>query len=431
MIDTLWIFSCLSYLSTDRIWYTGLGHNNELFLLLRPTSITGIVEFKQPAMIRILFIFLLATTWCQAQQKTSGIDFFIHKEVTNADGPVEQELITLWKNYLLDGKFQDPNSPYWSFEQMKVPDENFWAIGIPSLQERDYRVQVKVIGIFEVEQDYWSLISSFSHVDESGEIHLDVISSVYAKEIDGEYKLISSAEYLKTVFEYHKVGTIHYFVHPFHTFKIEEAHQMQDFNLKMAKEFGVEPLEFDYFVAQNARDIARTWGYEYMNRMYNPTGKGGIASWQNMTIYSGNNSSYFPHELVHLYTFHIVPKYPHFWVGEGIATFFGGKSDYSLHEHLLKLKTFLRDQPDFDLSDLKALKMDIPIGAHGSDFRYVIGGLLMKQIYEKEGIKGLIEALEYETSDEAFFQLLEDKLGVKQLDFDSYIKDLMRSYSSD
>ena len=84
---------------------------------------------------------------------------------------------------------------------------------------------------------------------------------------------------------------------------------MNEFNLKMAREFGVQPLEFDYFVASNARDIARTWGYEYMNRMYNPTGKGGIASWRNMTIYSGNNSSYFPHELVHLYTFHIVPKY--------------------------------------------------------------------------------------------------------------------------
>ena len=239
-----------------------------------------------------------------------GIDFYIHKEVTNANGEVERQLIELWQNYISDGNFQDVNSPYWSFENMNVPDENFWAIGIEGLKQKEYKVQCKVIGIFEVENGYWALISSFSHLDRSGEIHLDVISSVYAKKIDGKYLLISNAEYLKSVFEHQKVGKINYYVHPFHTFKLAEAEQMNEFNLEMSKEFGVEPLEFDYFVASNARDIARTWGYEYMNRMYNPSGKGGIASWRNMIIYSGNNSSYFPHELVHLYTYHVVPQRP-------------------------------------------------------------------------------------------------------------------------
>jgi len=266
-------------------------------------------------------------------------------------------------------------------------------------------------------------------VDESGEIHLDVISAVYAKKINDKFFLISSAEYLKSIFEHHRIGNINYYVHPFHQFKKEEAEKMNEFNLKMAEEFGVEPLEFDYFAASNARDIARTWGYEYMNRMYNPTGKGGIASWRNMSIYSGNNSSYFPHELVHLYTFHIVPKYPHLWVGEGIATFFGGKSDYSLHWHLLKLKAFLKENPEFDLSNISKLKMDIPNGEHVSDLRYIIGGLLMKNIYEKEGIEGLIEALEYGTSDVDFYQLIEDKLEVSQSNFDEYIKEEMENYT--
>ena len=224
-------------------------------------------------------------------EEIGGIDFYIHEEVTNADGEIEQQLIELWQNYISDGKFQDLNSPYWSFENMNVPDENFWAIQIEHLQKKEYRVQCKIIGIFELENSYWSLISSFSHLDKFGEIHLDVISSVYAKKIKGKYLLISSAEFLKSTFEHRKVGNINYYIHPFHTFKLPEAKQMNDFNLEMSKEFGVEPLEFDYFVASNARDIARTWGYEYMNRMYNPSGKGGIASWRNMIIYSGNNSS--------------------------------------------------------------------------------------------------------------------------------------------
>lgn len=376
-----------------------------------------------------IILFLSFTFFCQfikaqiaPHLSTSNIDFYIHQEVTNANGIVEQKLINLWQNYISDGNFQDPNSPYWSFENMKIPDENFWAIGINTLEEKKHRVQCKIIGIFELEDGYWSLISSFSHVDTTGEAHLDVISAVYAKKIKDKYFLISSAEYLKTVFEHRQVGNIHYYIHPFHNFKLSEAEEMNQYNLKMSKEFGIEPLEFDYFVASNARDIARTWGYEYMNRMYNPSGKGGIASWRNMIIYSGNNSSFFPHELVHLYTYQVVPKDPHFWVGEGIATFYAGTSTYSFQGHMEKLKLFLAEHPNYDLSDINRLKITIPNGEHKSDFRYVIGGLLMKNIYEKEGVNGLIESLKYGTTDSDFYQLLEDKLDVTKDSFDRYIK---------
>ena len=357
------------------------------------------------------------------------IDFYIHKEVTNSNGKVEKQLIQLWQNYISKGNFQDLKSPYWSFKNMNVPDENFWAIDIENLKKKEYNVQCKIIGIFEAENGYWSLISSFSHIDKSGEIHLDIISSVYAKEIDGKLLLISSAEYLKTVFEHQKIGNINYYIHPFHKFKIEEAEQMNAFNLELAKEFGVDPLKFDYFVASNARDIARTWGYEYMNRMYNPSGKGGIASWRNMIIYSGNNSSYFPHELVHLYTYHVVPKDPHLWVGEGIATFFSGTSTYTFKEHMVKLKQFLAEYPEYDLSDISMLKKTIPNGEHKSDFRYIIGALLMKNIYEKEGVQGLIESLKYGASDKDFYLLINDKLGITKASFDQYIKKEMRKYT--
>ena len=378
------------------------------------------------------FIICLFGMMCFAQNEVSdhegGIEFLIHHEVTNADGEVEQQLIELWKSYIDEGSFQDPNSPYWSFEHMTIPDENFWAIGIERLKDRENKVQCKIIGIFKAENDHWSIISSFSHLDDDGEIHLDVISAVYAKKVDDKYLLVSSAEYLKTVFEHQRVGNIDYYIHPFHEFKIEEAEEMNDFNIEMSKEFGVDPLSFDYFVASNARDIARTWGYEYMNRMYNPSGKGGIASWRNMIIYSGNNSSYFPHEAVHLYTFHLVPKDPHFWVGEGIATFYAGTSTYTFDGHMQKLKSFLAENPNYDLSDISNLNITIPNGEHKSDFRYVIGALLMRDIYHKEGVEGLVESLKYGTTDDDFFQLLEDKLGLQKIEFDDYIKDQMVKY---
>jgi hypothetical protein len=129
---------------------------------------------------------------------------------------------------------------------------------------------------------------------------------------------------------------------------------------------------------------------------------------------------------VHLYTFHVVPKYPHFWVGEGIATFYAGTSTYSFQGHMQKLKEFLNDNPNYDLSEITELNKTIPNGEHASDFRYVLGALLMKNIYEKEGVKGLVESLEYGTTDEDFYRLLNDKLGVTNERFDEYIKEEMK-----
>lgn len=376
----------------------------------------------------LLCLSLVGFTQDGVSDTTGGLEFYIHEEVSNAGEEIEQQIIELWRNYLLEGRYTDTNSPYWSFENMAVPDESLWALGVESLQTRKYKIQCKVIGVFKVENDYWSLITSFSHVDDEGEIYLDIITAVYAKEFNGEYLLISSAEYLKTVLEHKKVGSINYYIHPFHSFQQSEADEMMAFNEQMAKEFGVEPLELDYFVSSNARDICRVWGYEYMNRMYNPSGKGGVASWRNMTIYSGNNSSFYPHELVHLYTFHMVPRDPHFWVGEGIGTFYGGTATYTFHGHQMRLKEFLAENPHYDLSDINELNITIPNGEYASDFRYVIGSLLMSQIYENEGVGGLVEALDYGAEDEDFYRLLKDKLGVEQGDLDTYVKELAANY---
>ncbi|MBD0851961.1 hypothetical protein [Maribacter arenosus] len=363
----------------------------------------------------------------------SGIIFFTGSEVINAEDAPEKQIIELWKSYLLEGKFQDDRSPYWSFDDMKIPDEYLWAVGVQNLNSRKYKVQCKIIGVFPAENDFYALKSAFTHIDDNGEIHLDTITSVYAKKFNDKYLLISSAEYFKSVLEHHKIGNINYYVHPFHKFDIEKAKKMNDFNVFMAKEFDMEPIEFDYFVANNARDIVDIWGYEYMKRMYIPNQTGGVASVQNKLIYSGNNSEYYPHELVHLYTFDLVPKDYHFWIGEGIATFYGGSGGYSLDWHLEKLRIFLESKPNFDLSDIDKLDTVIPNGEHKTDFRYVIGGFLMKEIYENYGVEGLLEALQIEGgnveefhksggSNDAFFDFLNKKLGIERNEFDAYIK---------
>jgi len=70
----------------------------------------------------LLFFSICTVSLAQTDKikSSGGIEFFIHREVTNANGEVEQQLIELWQNYIEEGNFQDINSPYWSFENMKV-----------------------------------------------------------------------------------------------------------------------------------------------------------------------------------------------------------------------------------------------------------------------------------------------------------------------
>lgn len=393
----------------------------------------------------IFIIFALIYTISQAQDHkeglTSNLEFFTDSEVMNAEDQPEKEIIELWKNYLKEGKFQDSQSPYWSFDNMKIPDEYLWAVGVQNLNTRGYKTQCKIIGIFPAEKNYYALKSAFTHIDEKGEIHIDTITSVYAKKIKNKYLLISSAEYNKDVLEHNKIGSINYYIHPFHKFDREKANKMNEFNIFLANEFNTRPMEFDYFVANNARDIVDIWGYEYMKRMYIPNQTGGIASVHNKLIYSGNNSEYYPHELVHLYTYDLVPKDYHFWIGEGIATFYGGSGGYSLDWHLEKLKTFLSENPNYDLSDIDKLDTEIPNGEYKTDFRYVIGGFLMKKVYEKYSVEGLMDALQITggnakefhksgSSNEDFFNFLNEKLGIEKQDFDSYIKREMKKLNT-
>ena len=355
-----------------------------------------------------------------------GMNFMVDPSVINANDPDEKEIIELWKGYIESGEFKNQDSIYWSFDQMKVPDYFLWPLAMNSLLTREPAVQCKVIGIFPAENGHYSIKSSFSHVDEDGIAHLDGIVSVYAKKFDDQYLLVNSSQYHAEVWEKHQIGNITYYVHPEHPFNKDDAERMSAFNQDIAKKFDMEPMKFEYFVTNYARQIVRLWGHDYMPKMYIPRQTGGVADIDNQIIYAGNNSEYYPHELVHLYTYAKVTTHTHFWVQEGIATYFGGSGGKDFDWHLNELKTFLHDNPDFRLNDLKVLNVYIPNGKHMTDFRYVIGAMISQEIYKKEGIEGLIESLHTGPNDEDFFALLKDKLGVEKENFETYIRSLVQ-----
>ena len=112
----------------------------------------------------------------------------------------------------------------------------------------------------------------------------------------------------------------------------------------------------------------------------------------------------------------------HSWFDEGIAAYYGGSSGFTLEWHLDKLKSFLAKEPDYDLSDLSALQIDIPNGEYMTDFRYAIGGLICQLILEKHGQEGIWEALQSGTTEDDYFTFLKQKLNVDREDFGEFVK---------
>jgi hypothetical protein len=381
---------------------------------------------KRNIITGIIFLFIGFKTFSQNKIQETFIEklvFYVGEQVINADDENEKQIIELWKNYLTKGTYGDTASPYWSYESTNVPDEYLWALGLDNIQKRNYQTQCKIIGIFKVAQGYYCLKSAFSHVDSNGEIFLDVIPTVYAKKINGKFLLVNSTSYHKEILEHYKIGNINYYVHPFHKFDIEKAKLMNLDSEKFAKQFDTTPLEFDYFVSNTSREITEIWGYEYMDRMYRPEQTGGVAIVSNNVILSGNNSEYYPHEVVHLYAFNVAKKIPHFWINEGIATFLAGSSEKSFDWHLNELKEFHKTNPKYNYANIKNLTdFDIPNGKHMTDLRYIVGAILIREIYKLEGIKGIKDSLTIGNKDEDLYLFLKEKLNISENDFNKFIQ---------
>ncbi|MFK7749438.1 MAG: hypothetical protein AB8B65_13665, partial [Kordia sp.] len=71
---------------------------------------------------------------------------------------------------------------------------------------------------------------------------------------------------------------------------------------------------------------------------------------------------------------------------------------------------YILENPDFEIS-LAELRGYIPNGEHHTEFRYVIGGLVCKKVFEKHRMKGVIDGLRTVDTDEDFFAFIEEKLG--------------------
>ena len=193
-----------------------------------------------------------------------------------------------------------------------------------------------------------------------------------------------------------------------------------DYLRAFSRHFRVPLDTIDYYFAETTAEIQRIKGFDFVvgdNGAQIPSGK---ADTKNRIVYSSGLAEYYPHEFIHIL---INPHFPncHLWINEGVATYFGMSRGKDLDWHLERLKTHLTSHPDINLNEmLKLRSLD-----EYTDYRYVLGGLIVKLAYEKGGYPLVKTLLEAGKTDDEFYQAIELHLGLKKATLNKQIRDLL------
>ena len=220
------------------------------------------------------------------------------------------------------------------------------------------------------------------------------------------------------------VENIKYILPPNKKLNRAEIEKQIDFENNLISKFGFEKINYTYISCNSVYDFMKLRGYDYEDSMFLNSQKGGQAFSSQKLIFSGNNSEYYPHELVHLYA-HKYFKNINLTINEGLATYLGGSKELDYLEHIKILKEYLTikkiDLFEYLFDDEKKYTI---IG-NVSSIRYSAGALLC-DLADKQNL--LNQLLNSGKSDEELISTIENIFDIKRKDFNSFIKQKLDEY---
>lgn len=250
------------------------------------------------------------------------------------------------------------------------------------------------------------------------------------KNADGVYKLKHPIDYLTRNWERHTVNKIEYIVTPERDFNERQAQRMDSFSIWLANYFEMKQIPFKYYSCGNLSTLYLPQGEDnmYMTGNYKKSIGGNALTGKGKIVFSGNNSEYYPHELVHIYVDHIINDPKHkmdVMAMEGICTYLGGSSGQSLSHHLSNLADYCNENNINTINDI----LSIPGGYvnYGeTSITYTLGGLVAKLIDKKHGLEGIIELMKVPQNE--LFVHIPKALNIDNDEINSYMMNELMKY---
>ncbi|SFF82272.1 hypothetical protein [Pontibacter chinhatensis] len=175
---------------------------------------------------------------------------------------------------------------------------------------------------------------------------------------------------------------------------------------------------FDFYVMNSEEELGRLFNLDYWLAYQT-----GFARAKYNRIFSAHGAEDNLHEFVHI-LYHPVKNH---FLGEGIATYFGGVDGHTPYQETLRevSRDIYRNHPEVTFKNLYDGSFRY---AGNQSPRYVAGAVVYQLVHEKKGVKGFREVEESDNTYESLIKTMAKVMRMKESKVEPYLTDYIRTY---
>lgn len=333
--------------------------------------------------------------------------------------PENNEIISVVEKFLESKNNSLSENKYWlksDFEKYIYPFADIY--GIEKGKQSDNYYKPTLMELLNVDgNEKLVKIGFVGYNNDTQEAIIRAIYNVIAIQDNESWVLKRAINYQVRDWNRIKKGSITYMLPKAKTANEAEIKKQAQNIVNICNFFNCSPIDISYYSCQNVKQLFEVKGFDYLPNMFF-SATGGMADYGNI-IYSGNNSEYYAHEIVHIYTKKLFPNIKGI-LDEGIATYIGGSGKFDYEWHRNKMSNYLMDSTinlaeHLDPYEKLYIEAETPIP-------YLIGALVCERTNRIYGKEKLFELL---NSEKSIWQSL-NAVGLTRANFTSELKNELK-----
>lgn len=311
--------------------------------------------------------------------------------IINKTSSNNKKLIDALENFLASKDINYSSNKYWDsddFIKYKYPYRDI--LKIESGKSGSFAYKPTLMEIVSTEKkNHYLLKVAFIGRNGTKETYLRAIYNLYATIQHGRVVFSRPLSYNTRNWKLYQFKEILYFISPLKVINKDEIAKQDAFIAFLSTYLNTSRIPITYYSCTNPKEIFEIRGFDYTHSMYMAKKGGQNEVWSN-TIFSGNNSEEYNHEIVHSYLFKLYGKTIPGLIDEGFATYIAGSSQIPYTKHRKNLEKHLDKNPTFDLMQCLNPYSDIYINEDTS-IPYMTGALICEHILRTNGKSKLLD----------------------------------------
>lgn len=341
----------------------------------------------------------------------------VHISVDTSNARIRQAALFL-TGYLAEfsGGRQPDYARYWSREDClpgKIPDDMAFSI---STDGATYSFSsTPTLFYARPYPDYIHLKTLFAYTDTTGLVMPWAITNHYVfTDSSGRPFFKSEMTHHARSYVHQRVDKITYHMPAGYKLDMPVAQKLLQQIRKLEQEWGWQPLEIDYYFARTNEEVMHLRGLDYAFGM-DETSPGGMSYPDTRTLFCYGMGEGYLHEVLHLY---LNPQYGKSPFCHGLIYYLAGGLGHDFSWMVQRLRDYLVRYPETSLTHFEELETKDKM----LHIDHVVTGLLCREVYKQQGVKGLKKLLSYQRTDDALMAMFH--LPRQQLD--AHIRTLLR-----